>query len=76
MPQSTPIRPELFETSVRQQSDRDAQQLPSGRQSASVSDSSIPDLYIGKAVTSDDRDGLASHARYAGIRAHERPPRR
>ena len=29
----------------------------------------------GKAVSNDDRGTLASHARYAGIRARERPPR-
>lgn len=33
----------------------------------------MPGLYVGKDVTSNDRDRLASHAHYAGIRAHERP---
>jgi hypothetical protein len=35
----------------------------------------VPALYLGKAVSSDDRDALASRARYAGIRARERPLR-
>ena len=46
------------------------------RISTAVGGPSMPELYVGNTVTSDDRDGLASHARYAGIRAHERPLRR
>ena len=47
----------------------------SGRISAALSDSPVPTLYLGKAVSSDDRDAPASRARYAGIRARERPLR-
>ena len=35
----------------------------------------MPALYLGKAGSSDDRETLASRARYAGIRARERPLR-
>ena len=47
-----------------------------GRIWSAVSDPPIPDSHIGKVLISDNRDGLASHAPYARIRAHERPPRR
>ncbi|MFZ0973036.1 MAG: hypothetical protein WAN22_12485 [Solirubrobacteraceae bacterium] len=49
---------------------------PVGRLSAALSDSPLPALYlVGKAVSSDVRDALASGARYAGIRARKRPLR-
>jgi len=50
--------------------------FPNGRSSAAVSEPSMPDQHLGKAVSSDDRNGLTSHARYAGTRAHEPPLRR
>lgn len=45
------------------------------RISAALSDSPVPDLYLGQAVSSAGRETLASRARYAGIAARERPLR-
>ena len=46
------------------------------RISAALSDSPMPAPYLGKTVSTDDRDALPCRARHAGIRARKRQLRR